>query len=365
MTASNPPLILLIDDDENLLPPIHQGLQAHLRDQSVIVEAWVPRRNDKIGPEEKLDEYRDRNLVLVITDFDLSKNGMLGFQGPAVQNWCHRNFIPVGDFSRGKIDDLPKEPDLFDIRIPIDHDSHAIETIAAIFTAFQDIRSAIRKRNEDTKSLPSLTAELLGKPELEPDLSLYFTRLVTSNTAVRQRLQQIAEEHIDQTQQANALITYIIAHVLSNLIIAFPGPILGREVIAAYLGTTMEGADKFIAAAALPRYDGPFSKLEDFYWRSDVDAALEGASLADSADDPLLYGRDSANEIVGEALPPHGCTRTGCYGLRGGFWCPFQRRPVCLNSDCSRATSAWLPDGADMCRVEAEFFDELGPLLGR
>ena len=82
--------------------------------------------------------------VFVVTDFDLTKGGMRGFQGPAVQNWCQRRIVPVADFSRRRSNPLTKEPDLFQIRIPLASDEVAVAYIEAVFAGFRDIRAALQ-----------------------------------------------------------------------------------------------------------------------------------------------------------------------------------------------------------------------------
>lgn len=358
------PLVLLIDDQEDLLRPIKESLTTLLAAKNVTIETWVPTgSNGGEDPETILNSYLSKNLVLVITDFDLTKQGMLGFQGSAVQSWCQRHLIPVGDFSRGRSIDLPKEPDLFEIRVPIDTNSAAANYIAGVYQGFFAIKEEVRGRNEALRSLSSLTAEILKRPDIEPELSLYFTRLISSNSMLRERMLSYSQK--GGNDSVESLLSYVIGHVLLNLVISFPGPILDQNVLAAYIGTTPSGADSFISAVELPRYDGPFSSLEPLFWRTEVDRILDAANLDGNALDQALYNRSVACVVSGLVLPVHGCRREGCEGRRGGFWCPFTRRAVCFRGDCSQASSAWIPDGADLCRVEVEFFEELVPLLGR
>ena len=65
---------------------------------------------------------------------------------------------------------------------------------------------------------------------------------------------------------------------------------------------------------------------------------------------------------VGRTLGRHACDR--CQGERGGYWCPFAKRPVCERKDCSVGSSNLIPQGAGLTRIERDFYDTWIPLLG-
>ena len=55
---------------------------------------------------------------------------------------------------------------------------------------------------------------------------------------------------------------------------AYPGPILSREVLAAYLSVSTDEAGEIVEKANIASYDGPFGDVKPFVWRDAVDAAL-------------------------------------------------------------------------------------------
>ena len=367
MSGNTQHQILLIDDEEEQLNELYNALSVALEKNEVSIKKWVPTSTDE-NPDKLLADLAPKGTVMVVTDYDLTRKGMRGFQGSAVQSWCERKLIPVGDFSRGHPHALPKEPNLFGMNIPVETPDAAASYVAAAYQGFTRIRTEVAAPNNKERSISALTANILGRSSYEPVLSLYFSRLASSNTAVRGHLQQRiskGEEH--DPEDTLDVLAYVIGHVVLNLILAFPGPILSRQVLGAYLAVSEEEANHVVESAKISAYDGPFAGIQPFVWREDVDTALAdivSASDKDPPDDTELYNRFAAGLVLKRALTEHECRRNGCNGVRGGYWCPFTKRPVCGREDCSKSSTAWIPDGADLCRVEIDFFEELAPLLG-
>ena len=368
MSSKVKPRILLIDDDKELIDGLHDELKSALGGEPVEIVTWVPEETAE-DPDQLLAHYAPKGTVMVVTDYDLTRNGMRGFQGSAVQSWCQRRLVPVGDFSRGQPPRLPKEPNLFGMNIPVGSSSAAGAYVAAVYYGFTSIRTAVAAVDQDIRSISAITADILRRSSCEPHLSLYFSRLASSNTAIRDHLlQQHASNPVDSGREAMLdVLAYVIGHVLLNLILAFPGPILSRKVLAAYLAVPEQEVNDVVKIAKISAYDGPFAKIQPFVWREDVDKALDDIvsdSNNEPPDDTERYNRFASGLVLNRKPLKHGCSRDECRGERGGYWCPFTKRPVCLRDDCSKASTAWIPDGADLCRAEADFFEEFAPLLG-
>jgi hypothetical protein len=325
------------------------------------VDTWTP--NDDDG--DIFDAFQKRlgdSTQLVITDWDLS-TGARGLFGTSLMEWCKNLAIPAGDFSRGRPNALPKEPELFELRVPVDHDD-STRFIVRTFRGFRTLRAAVSADDAVAKrhSLARLLAELLGRPHLEGDFGLYMSRLGASNASL---IQQARSDDLDEVRKAQ-LITYILGHVLLNSVLRYPGPLLKDEALCAYFGTTVAEADTLAPLFAEARYEGPFADAERIYWRETVDSILE--RLSEGMDDAEYADFGDFNRLVVERhldhrLAAHGCSREACGGLKGGFWCPFTTRPVCVRADCSVPSSSWIPEGAQLCRVEREFYDEWAPIM--
>ena len=365
MNNETRPRILLIDDEKALLNELKSELSCALSHDDVEIVGWAPGERDT-DPDTALSRLASPATALVITDYNLTKHGMRGLEGPAIQSWCLRNFIPVGEFSRGHSKELPSEPSLFGIRVP-NETTAAVRYIVAVYRGFRLVRSLVGARDWKGQTISTITAEILGHNRYEPALSLYFSRLSSSNEAIRDYLigRHCPEQH--SIRDIADIVSYVIGHVLLNLVIAYPGPILSRRVLGAYLAISQSEAAEVVTTAEIAEYSGPFSEIEPLVWRHDVDSTIEHRVEESGMDPPAdieRYNRFAAKLVLGRVPSTHSCTRERCSGDLGGYWCPFTKRTVCYREDCSRAATAWIPEGADLCRVEAEFFEEYMPLLG-
>ena len=357
--------IVLIDDEQPLLEELRARLSTAMASDDVEIVVWAPSHADS-DPDTKLSELAVPGTALVITDYNLTKHGMRGLEGSAVQSWCLRKLIPVGEFSRGHSSELPGESTLFSMRVP-DSTADAVNFIVAVYRGFRLIRSKLRAGTWTSHTISTITADILGRIDYEPALSLYFSRLSSSNEAIRDHLIESRNPGAQSNRDMVDILSYVIGHVLLNLILAYPGPILSRTLLSAYLAISESEADELVGRAQIPKYEGPFSEIEHFVWRHDVDSALEHALEEGGQLGPFdveRYNRHAAQTILARTPSIHECSRNGCAGELGGYWCPFTKRTVCYREDCSRAAPAWIPEGADLCRVEAEFFEEFLPLLG-
>ena len=356
--------IVLIDDDASVLDGLRDAVAARLPDVSIA--RWQPGSEDDVAVAFR--ERVDDETVLVATDQDLTAGGLRGFFGATIVSWCQQLAIPVGDFSRRTPPLLPRDTDLFELRIP-PNDEHGADYITAAYYGFTELAAAISVLDLDpgTTSLAKYLAYAVERPHLESDFALYMARLGNGGTAVATRIIDSQSATSTGGRPPEAAISYTLGHYLANVITRFAGPLLGIDALCAYVGAgTVEGtvlAEMFDAA----RYKGPFSGLDQLFWRESVDADLEDHFGLETspADDIGAIHRTAVERALGRPLARHECDRNGCDGTRGGFHCPLTNRPVCVRSDCSVAGSGWIPSGATSSRVEREYHDEWAPLLGQ
>jgi len=357
--------IVLIDDDAELLDGLHAAVAARLPDVSIA--RWQPGSEDNVAVafRERVD---DGETVLVATDQDLTAGGLRGFFGATIVRWCQQLAIPVGDFSRRTPQLLPRDADLFELRIP-PNDKDGADYITATYYGFTELAAAISELDLDpgTTSLARYLAHAVQRPHLESDFALYMARLGNGGTAVATRI--IGSQSTTSTGERSpeTAISYTLGHYLANVITRFAGPILGIDALCAYVGAGVDEGAELTKMFNAARYTGPFSRLDQLFWRESVDAVLEDlfGLVTDSADDIGAFHRAAIETELGRTLTRHECARDGCAGTRGGFHCPFTNRPVCVRSDCSVAGSSWIPSGATSSRVEREYHDEWAPLLGQ
>ena len=364
MNALSPEILLIDDklDDLNRLATL-------VREQigTVEVRGWHPSRTEDAS--KVFNSMVGTRTVLVVTDYDLT-TAVRGLFGHSVVGWCRRRLIPVGDFSRAHQGELPTEPDLFKLRVPRS-EVEAVTYIVRVFEGFRWIREEIKQNPilvSGGRSPAQLLATLLGRQYLESQLAPYFSRPGLFNSFLLDVLRHFASKTtLPTAEDKTRVLTYLLGHVLANVILKYPGPILTEESLCAYLATSPTKMDQIAKLFDRARYKGPFSYGERSFWREHVDETVEELARKFEVEDSKYrsYG-DYHRAVMAKTLGGHGtkheCDR--CGGVKGGFWCPFTKRAVCERYDCSSAASSWVPTGAHVCRVEREYFDELSPVLG-
>ena len=358
MTESNH-AVLIVDDNRVQLDSLAKRLAERLSDCTICI--WRPTDND-YSLAELFSEQLENRTVLVVTDYDLT-TAVKGFFGHSIVAWCQSQRIPVGEYSRVNEAALPREPNLFELRVPTE-EQEAVNYIVCICKGFLDLREKIEEKWQtlgEGGNLAWMLSRLLGRSSLEGQFAAYMHRLGAANSAL---LDTSRDAKPDASAKRNLLV-YVLGHVIENSILRFPGPILTDKVLCAYLTTgseELENVRKFFEGA---RYEGPFSNGRHLYWREDVDRILDGISAEENAEEVESlgdYNRQVVENEMGRELASHDCER--CQGKKGGFWCPFTYRATCESEDCSFPASGWIPSGAQLCRIERDFYDEWSPILG-
>ena len=365
MAGQPKPSILLVDDTGNVLDSLQKALKKELEGASVEVKTWQPKSTD-IDPLRKFDSLAGPETTLVVTDYDLT-SGLRGLFGSTIVGWCQKRYIPVGDFSRGNRNELPQEPSLFELRVP-PSDVEGAQYIARVWSGFQQIRQKLNSNSvfmSSNRSLAAVLASVLEKPESENQFTLYMSRLGAANSSLLDALKATAAPSKPSDEEKKRLLVYVLGHVLLNAILKYPGPILSEKALCAYVAASGDEAVKLGELFEAASYRGPFARKAHYFWRDAVDKKID--ELGEGLDDQDFemfsdFNRAAVERALDRKLKNHDCSR--CQGTKGGFLCPFTHRPVCLRADCSVSASSWIPQGAQVCRVEKDFYDEWAPLLG-
>ncbi|MGD0941515.1 MAG: hypothetical protein ABR905_17595 [Terracidiphilus sp.] len=358
--------ILLIDDDAGQVHELKDALDEAFRQIPTTVELWVPGSADR--PEDIFSRLVTPETAMVVTDYDLTGNGKTGFFGSAIVDWCKAKFIPVGDYSRGgALHQLPKETDQYEIRIPSNSREAAVY-IRQVHDGFQFLRLAVEERWDTLsakRSPAAILAEILDRPIEETRFALYGTKLGSANAALMSEISRV-EQRGDAVQEMKRFFPYVLGHLLLNVILRFPGPILHLDALAAFLAIARDEIPTVVETFSDARYRGPFGGLQPYYWTSGVEQILSSARDAlaqeDEAETIGELNRLTLQRMYNKEFRLHGCNR--CGGRQGGLFCPFTKKTICQRADCSVPSNAWIPQGARLCRIEKDFYDEWAPLLG-
>lgn len=356
--------ILLIDDTPEQLQALEVALRAEIPEGEAQILAWQPRKEDVPEPVELLEQYLDQNdVAFVVTDYDLTGKGGLGLYGSTVVDHCQLRAVPVGDYSRGSQKRLPSEPSLFEIRVPTESHTSAAKYIAAVFHGFEEIQAKVAQLEGMPRSPSSGIATLLDRPNDQSQFSLYGVRYPSVNSGLLDRVDADLSDE-DRKRQMRKLFAYVSGHVLLNLVLRYPGPIVSLKALAAYCAVSQSEAERLRSVFKDCRYNGPFRDCDELFWLDQVEAIVDQIEI-DPASPDISAGelnRMALERRLGLELARPLCSR--CSGKNGGYLCPFTNRTVCLRSDCSVGSNGWIPAGARLSRIEKDFFDEWAPLLG-
>jgi hypothetical protein len=317
------PSILLIDDKADLLDGLKRSLQRELASASVEIKIWQPKNSDD-DPLTKFNSLVGPETVLVVTDYDLT-SGLRGLFGITIVGWCQQRSIPVGDFSRGNRSELPKEPNLFELRVP-PNDADAAQFIGRTWSGFQSIRQKLDTNASfvsSKRSLAAVLAAVLDKAQSENQFALYMSRLGAANSSLLDTLKATAGPSAPSADDKKRLLTYVLGHVLLNAILKYPGPILSEKALCAYLAASDDEASAVADLFEKAAYRGPFSRKVRYFWRDEVDKKID--ELGTGFDDEKFemfsdLNRAAVERALNRKLKNHDCSR--CEGTKGGFFVP-------------------------------------------
>ena len=362
--------ILLIDDRADQLDPLVAELRQRLAGNDVVVIPWIPGNGQ--DPKVAFDDLlKTHDIRLVVTDYDLTTSGNLGLFGATIVDWCQLNTVPVGDFSRGHATSLASEPNLFELRVPVENSTVAGEYIAHVYKGFSEIRRALETNPHllEQRSPSVALAHLLDVKHLISEFSQYGIKFGSANSNLVDRIIRTASREVEPDREERVkVLCYIMGHLLKNSILRFAGPLMDRKALAAYIAVDVAELNDLEALLAGARYTGPFADVEPYYWTEKVDSILlrveEQLPKNREFESPGQQNRALAGLHLGRVLRVHNTCQTRCQGEQGGFLCPYTKYTVCQRSDCSVASSAWIPAGARLSRFERDFYDEWAPILG-
>ena len=355
--------ILLIDDDTENLGEVSTVLSRKLKPKGVEVRNLIPQSFDA-NLLENIRKMLKKNPMLVVTNFGLP-GGIRNFFGPAIVNSCKAHLIPVGEYSNHVNAEFIQKPNLFDISIP--NEGTCIPSyIAEIYSGFKNVRDYLDSTPgilNKNMHLSEIIAQITGREELHHE----FYRYTENMDRAENNLFIYMTEHSNYTSNSKRkvlknMLSYVIGHLILNSILKFPGPIISEDVLCSYLSIKKPADSKLSKVFAKAKYKGPFNKINQYYWRREIDTILYKSSENLNEDYP---GEGAYNRAIlgnlGVSVEAFNCTR--CKGVRGGYFCPFTKKTVCADTNCSVSTEGWVTLGADLCRIERNFHDEWSPLL--
>lgn len=295
--------------------------------------------------------------ILAVIDWDLS-----GFRQPApqrlVRSVAEDLSIPVALYQTAQ----PREETLEKLtrwqerRIalqPTADQATIAGQCADAAHGFNVIRHVLEDLGDRPRLLESLV-RVLGAPDDPP---LHLEQFAVGN----QELLRIASEPLPSAADDRRFVSTWMGYLIYNRILQFPGPVLGTAAAAAYLcvdGDELASADVRKALDG-SSYRGPFFHTYTGWWRALLDGLIRRAAREE--DQTLPIGRVALERTVGRSLRPAMC-RDGHPLEEPGYLCVLTDTCVCRAH--SESPDAWLPQGADRCRISTDEFERLEGWLG-
>jgi hypothetical protein len=363
--------ILIIEDQ----PDFIESVKAAFKNVAPAVELLTP---ETTGIKDQFDNSGQSSLEeqmltkvkalqakqaidLVLLDTDLSR-----FGNGVTQSLCRQAFqevgIPVCRYrKRHTVTHVARLQDLHRLAregasavwVPSELlrterlESDLVPWLLAVADGFAAIQSAIAA-DDELLSAPlgpaGMLATMLGHPSLKADLLGYTAQNFFFFAAPS------GEDGDDLPAPPNAFAQGTrLGYWLVNYILMFPGPILSDKAAAAYLNLTLpsfaEAKVKALVVGA--KYSGPFSGIQEFFWRDGL------ASLLDRFEGDIA----SASELQDMKLERVDADDPGA----SAYLCMLTQEPI---SDSDAAPKPdWIPPGAQLARVKRELYDQLGPML--
>lgn len=363
--------ILLIDDKIEISTDNKAGIETFCRSEgiNVDVEIWekaailsaleavkAPEDDDSNATEDQLFRVFKgiSDLDLVIVDRDLS-----GIQNiiseSAVINACLQAGIPVCTYHRkppnksssGNLSQVLRQSTSYSISVEVDE--NFAKNVVEVGLAFRQIYEAIPSDfSEPLLTSPSrVLASILGLQ----NISIYLDQYAQSSSLASFILAQSDDLKIKDSFYRKRL-AFLLGCWLHNHILAFPGVILNEVSTYSYInideGTFTKYKNEFKSA----RYAGPFGNFIEYWVRIKLD---ESHQEQDDA-----FGFLKAKYPDDDSIKPCRCSIDS--DLEAGFYCVINKKPISLQK--SVGSLAWIPEGADLCRVDRDTYDQLAPLMG-
>lgn len=373
-------MILLIDDKSEIPRHIKDALISecskfkdeiiiwNLDNQSELINLYQQNKGNpnKISAADedvwkRVIEKLDVDMVVV--DHDLS--GLeVRISESAITNACKQLAIPVCNYHRKppnndsqNLKDKVNQARSFSIEIEIDGENQYKECakeIINVYHGFKFLKEQINALDETILSggPAKIISAILNKPELES----IFARYASSSTLAADIIQiQYDDEETAEDEIPTALkerIPFVLGCWLYNYVLPFPGILLNNIAAASYINVDSQQFDQYSPEFINAKYIGPFSIHSSYWWRYDLDQILFDANVED--------GFEYLTQKGIQNIQPCKCSSDNL--SRAGYYCIVKRQPISYEQSVGHLS--WIPDGADLCRINKKIYRRLAPMMG-
>lgn len=217
--------------------------------------------------------------------------------------------------------------------------------IAHLWSGFEFIRAEYTKPQIRKLKPAAALAAIMGRDDAATRISLYGSGDQSVLTEVFAFVDDNDEEKAAQ-RMPRVLGTWLRLSLLR-----FPGLLVNETAAASYLNiSTGDFAKEEVQVSfSDARYNGPFSGIESWWWRDDLEVLLLEADASDGK--AYLQAKAVDVEPCMDAEKPE----------RAGFFCMITQTPVSRAN--SKGNINWFPSGADLSRIRNSKFEQITSLV--
>jgi hypothetical protein len=357
--------IVIFEDDENTCREMEDSFKEVLKNPKIpfkFFSAEGDRSEEAFEESLKKDLRNYGNIGLILCDQEIrAMRGYIGLSSANISRLADELAVPICLYAQGTYKNaFEKIKRWTDLRIILDVKRETgkltYERLAdeckSLYKGFQTIESKYKKiKRKKITTIADMLAQVLEKPQYKDRIALY-------GTGDRQMLAEILPyktEGSSKIKEENKRIPRLLGYWLWNSILRFPGAILNQTASASFLNIDV---DQFYENKKLQnlfkkaKYTGPFSEMQNFWWRDD----LEGILFDSACENGLQLAKKKGFKRI------NNCKCSVDPSKSAGYYCMITEKPVSAENSCSNIN--WFPSGADLARISKPKFDELVPWLG-
>lgn len=365
--------IIVIDDKQPQQEALKNALTPFLFEKYA-VDVWtsdqlLKKWNEKYVADESAsnaDEdvwfrvlQSESNIAVVVADHDLSAFTTVRISESAITDACKQASIPVCTYHRKPtlvtdaqyLKRIVSQTRSFSIAIDISNIEQAAREIISVANGFVSLIDSYSKVTQDcrNKGPAAILAHILEKP----GLTNYFSRYASGPTLASDLIEYISPSvgAIENKTAIERRVPFILGCWLYNYILPFPGILPNEVASASYVNLSAEDFSKNKDKFGNARYNGPFGDVKNYWWRSELDQIL----INSDCEDAVAY-----LDKQGIKAAPSVCVVTN--KSPAGYYCLIKKSAISLNA--SKGRLSWIPEGADLCRIDIDTYDSIAPIMG-
>ncbi|MBC3920507.1 hypothetical protein H8L32_23790 [Undibacterium sp. CY18W] len=364
--------IIIIDDNPSLQLQLQNAL-THLSTNKYEIEIWEKEKvqgkwqsqfdAQKLVSNADEDVWRrvilaETNLAMIVADHDLSAFNEVRVSESTLTEACKQSSIPICTYHRKpgtstsaqELRGIYSQTRSFAISIDISNIDTAAAKILAVADGFETLLTAFNSVSDEIKKAgpASIVSSVLERP----GMVTFFSRYATGPTLASDVI-----DHLDANNQKEAYLQmekrmpFVLGCWLHNYVLPFPGVLLNEVASASYVNLSQVDFTNHSNHFSTAKYIGPFSGTAGYWWRTELDQLLVDADCED--------GVEYLSKKSIQANPSICCVTKNS---PAGFYCLVRREPISLAASVGRLS--WIPEGADLSRIDTELYDSVAPMMG-